>query len=196
MTDPRPPTERRPTRLAPLPFVVSVGVVSVTLSLSALTVSACVRSTTERSSATVSRRPRTSGSERSADAGVPTDAGAPTDATGDALTDTPVLEVLEGRASYYSDRFEGHSTASGEPYRARELTAASRDLPFGTLVRVVRVETGASVVVRINDRGPFGDRERILDLSRAAAEALDMTRIGVVDVRAEILERGDGRRTR
>ena len=67
-------------------------------------------------------------------------------------------------------------------------TAASRDLPFGTIVRVVRVDTGASVVVRVNDRGPFGDRRRILDLSRAAAERLDMIRAGVVTIRAEILE--------
>jgi len=112
-------------------------------------------------------------------------------------TDTrPALEVLEGRASYYADRFEGRSTASGEPYRARELTAASRDLPFGTVVRVVRVDTGASVVVRVNDRGPFGDERRILDLSRAAAEALDMIRAGVIEIRAEVLERGAGRRRR
>jgi rare lipoprotein A len=56
-------------------------------------------------------------------------------------------------------------------------------------VRVVRVDTGASVVVRVNDRGPFRDRRRILDLSRAAAEQLDMIRAGVIDIRAEILER-------
>lgn len=108
----------------------------------------------------------------------------------------PALEVLEGRASYYADRFHGRPTASGEPYDMRALTAASRDLPFGTIVRVVRVETGASVVVRVNDRGPFRDHARILDLSRAAAEALDMIRAGVIDVRAEVLERGDGRRWR
>lgn len=111
-------------------------------------------------------------------------------------SEAPVLEVHEGRASYYADRFEGRSTASGEPYRARELTAASRDLPFGTMVRVVRVDTGASVVVRVNDRGPFGDRSRILDLSRAAAEELDMVRAGVIEIRAEILSRGEGRRAR
>lgn len=107
----------------------------------------------------------------------------------------PVLETLEGRVSYYSDRLAGRSTASGEPYRLEEFTAASRDLPFGTLVRVVRLsragdEELGSVVVRVNDRGPFGDHRRILDLSRAAAEALDMVRAGVVPVRAEILRRG------
>lgn len=107
----------------------------------------------------------------------------------------PILETLSGRVSYYSDRLAGRSTASGEPYRLAEFTAASRDLPFGTLVRVVRLsragdEELGSVVVRVNDRGPFGDHSRILDLSRAAAEALDMVRAGVVPVRAEILRRG------
>jgi len=97
--------------------------------------------------------------------------------------------TLTGRASYYSDSLAGNSTASGEPYDPRAMTAASRDLPFGTRVRVTRVDTGATVEVRVNDRGPFGDRSRILDLSRAAAEQLGMIRAGVVDVRAEILSR-------
>ncbi len=83
----------------------------------------------------------------------------------------------------------GRRTANGDLYDPTALTAASRDLPFGTIVRVVRVDTGASVVVRVNDRGPFRDHRRILDLSRSAAEALDMIRAGVVDIRAEILER-------
>lgn len=100
-----------------------------------------------------------------------------------------VVEVREGRASYYSDSLAGNRTASGEPYDPNALTAASRDLAFGTRVRVIRPDTGASVTVRINDRGPFRDESRILDLSRAAAERLDMIREGVVDIRAEILER-------
>ncbi len=103
-----------------------------------------------------------------------------------------VVEVREGRASYYSDRLAGRATASGEPYNPRALTAASRDLPFGTRVRVHRLDaegrSRASVVVRVNDRGPFRDHSRILDLSRAAAEALDMIRAGVVPIRAEVLE--------
>jgi len=101
------------------------------------------------------------------------------------------LRVLRGRASYYADSLAGNRTASGERYDPRALTAASRDLPFGTMVRVVREDTGASVVVRVNDRGPFGDRRRILDLSRAAAEQLDMIRAGVISIRAEVLELGD-----
>lgn len=103
-----------------------------------------------------------------------------------------VAEVRVGRASYYSDRLAGRSTASGEPYDPRALTAASRDLPFGTRVRVHRLDaegrSRASVVVRVNDRGPFRDHSRILDLSRAAAEALDMIRAGVVPIRAEVFE--------
>lgn len=101
-----------------------------------------------------------------------------------------VLDVLEGRASYYADSLAGNSTASGEPYDPTELTAASRDLPFGSLVRVTRVGTDLSVVVRVNDRGPFRDHSRILDLSRAAAEELEMVRAGVVDIRAEVLRLG------
>lgn len=106
----------------------------------------------------------------------------------------PALDVVRGRASYYSDRLAGNRTASGDIYDPRALTAASRDLPFGTILRVVREDTGATVVVRINDRGPFGNRSRILDVSRAAAEALGMIRAGVVDVRAEVLERPSSRR--
>ncbi len=98
-----------------------------------------------------------------------------------------VGQRLRGRASYYSDRLAGRPTASGEPYDPHKMTAASRDLPLGTRLRVTRRDTGARVLVRVNDRGPFGDRRRILDLSRAAAERLGMIRRGVVPVTAEIL---------
>jgi rare lipoprotein A len=102
--------------------------------------------------------------------------------------DRRARRTMRGRASYYSDRFTGRSTANGDRYDPRQLTAASRTLPFGTIVRVTRVDTGASVIVRVNDRGPFRDHRRILDLSRAAAERLDMIRAGVIDIRAEVLE--------
>lgn len=119
------------------------------------------------------------------------DAGASVDAGRPSAPAERVVEVREGRASYYSDRLAGRSTASGEPYEPTALTAASRDLPFGTRVRVHRLDdegrSVASVVVRVNDRGPFRDHTRILDVSRAAAEALDMIRAGVVSIRAEIL---------
>ena len=94
-----------------------------------------------------------------------------------------------GAASYYSDKLAGRSTASGEPYDPRAFTAAHRSLPFGTVVRVLRSEPPGVVYVRINDRGPFV-RGRVLDLSRAAAEALQMVRAGVIPVRAEVVEYG------
>jgi rare lipoprotein A len=103
-------------------------------------------------------------------------------------TATP-LAVFSGEASYYSDKLAGRSTASGEPYDPRALTAAHRSLPFGTVVRVLRSAPPGAVYVRINDRGPFV-RGRVLDLSRAAAEALSMLRAGVIPVRAEVVEFG------
>lgn len=106
----------------------------------------------------------------------------------------PALAVQNGQASYYGESLAGHATASGEPYRPRAFTAASRQLPFGTVLRVIRKPRGPVVYVRVNDRGPFGDRARILDLSRAAAERLNMIRAGVVRVRAEVVAYGTPRR--
>lgn len=93
----------------------------------------------------------------------------------------------EGEASYYADKFEGRPTASGEPYRADQLTAAHRTLPFGTRVKVTNLSNDRSVVVRINDRGPHV-RRRIIDLSRAAAEELDFIRQGVAQVSIQVME--------
>jgi rare lipoprotein A len=101
----------------------------------------------------------------------------------------PVV-VLEGEATYYSDSFTGRPTTSGEPYDPARRTAASRDLPFGSIVRVTRRDNGAQVLVRVNDRGPFGKRQRILDLSRAAAADLGILKRGVAQVRAEVLVLG------
>ena len=98
----------------------------------------------------------------------------------------PGLDLLGGEASYYASGFEGRSTASGEPYRGRELTAAHRTLPFGTQVKVTNLANGRSVVVRINDRGPF-HRRRVIDLSRAAAERLGMVRRGRAPVEVQVL---------
>jgi len=98
-----------------------------------------------------------------------------------------VVGRFEGEASYYADSLVGHPTASGEPYRRELLTAAHPSLPFGTLVRVTRVDGEASVLCRINDRGPFGRRKRVLDLSRAAAEQLGLVQAGVARVRVEVL---------
>ncbi|UJR80605.1 Endolytic peptidoglycan transglycosylase RlpA [Sandaracinus amylolyticus] len=108
-----------------------------------------------------------------------------------AYSDRRALRSMVGAASYYHDSLAGRSTASGEPYDPTEYTAANRDLPFGTVLRIVRIDTGRSVIVRVNDRGPFGRRRRLLDLSRAAAEELGMIERGVVRVRAEVLELGE-----
>jgi rare lipoprotein A len=94
--------------------------------------------------------------------------------------------LAHGKASWYGGRFHGRRTASGERFDKRALTAAHRTLPFGTRVRVTNLATGKSVVVRINDRGPFG-QGRILDVSEAAARRLGMIRAGVVVVTVEVL---------
>ncbi len=88
----------------------------------------------------------------------------------------------EGVASWYGPGFDGRLTASGEVFFADSLTAAHPRLPFGTLLRVVNLDNGREIVVRINDRGPFVEG-RILDLSRAAARALGMEQAGVARVR-------------
>ena len=95
--------------------------------------------------------------------------------------------VQQGYASFYSDRLAGRPTASGEPYDPTALTAAHRTLPFGTRVAVQRVDTGARIEVRINDRGPYAGPQRVVDLSRAAAEAISMIRAGVVAVTLEVV---------
>jgi rare lipoprotein A len=102
----------------------------------------------------------------------------------------PAISTLEGEASYYSDKLTGHRTASGERYRPGALTAAHRNLPLGTVLRVTRSDGKRSVIVRINDRGPYGSDRRILDLSRAAFERLGTLRAGVLDVRAEVVAYG------
>jgi rare lipoprotein A len=97
---------------------------------------------------------------------------------------------LEGVASYYADEFNGRKTASGEPYDMNDLTAAHRTLPFGTKVKVTNLDTGRSVVVRINDRGPFKD-DRVIDLSLGAAKQLGLIDLGTGRVILQILEFGN-----
>ncbi|HEX4445372.1 MAG TPA: septal ring lytic transglycosylase RlpA family protein [Polyangiaceae bacterium] len=97
-------------------------------------------------------------------------------------------EVQVGYATWYGAALAGHRTASGERFDPSKMTAAHRTLPLGTWVEVTRIETGESVRVRITDRGPFGHKERIIDLSREAARELGMLKTGVAQVKVTILE--------
>lgn len=96
----------------------------------------------------------------------------------------------EGMASYYAEEFNGRKTSNGEVYDMNQMTAAHRTLPFNTRVRVVNELTGKSVIVRINDRGPFKD-DRIIDLSLAAAKTLELIGSGTAPVRLEIVSAPD-----
>lgn len=101
-----------------------------------------------------------------------------------------VIDVLEGSASWYGDKFHGRPTASGEIYDMHQMTAAHKKVKLGTWAIVTNLENGRSVKVKINDRGPFvGDR--ILDCSRACAEELGYIDRGVTNVRIELLASGD-----
>jgi len=94
----------------------------------------------------------------------------------------------EGLASYYGAHHHGNKTASGERFDQHALTAAHRSLAFGSRVQVTNLRNNKTVVVRINDRGPYSPK-RIIDLSQTAAEQLHMLRDGVVPVRIEQLSR-------
>ncbi len=102
---------------------------------------------------------------------------------------SPLPSPQDGLASVYGKHFNGRSTASGELYDSRALTAAHRTLPLGTEIKVTNLQNGKSVRVRINDRGPHV-RGRIVDLSSSAAAALGFS-TGVARVRVEILSRPD-----
>lgn len=92
----------------------------------------------------------------------------------------------EGKASFYADKFEGRTTASGERYSHKKATCAHLTLPFGTLVRITNLSNNASAVARVNDRGPFA-ANRIIDVSKSVAERLGFVSDGVVDVRIEAI---------
>ncbi len=104
------------------------------------------------------------------------------------LYDAKPVSVLTGKASYYYGRWIGHITANGEYYKASDVTAAHKSLPFNTMVRVTNLKNGKSVIVRINNRGPYV-KGRILDLSLVAAQRIEMTTAGVVPVKAEVLKK-------
>jgi rare lipoprotein A len=99
----------------------------------------------------------------------------------------PPANIQTGTASWYGPNFHGKKTSNKEIYDMHDLTAAHKSLPFGTYVVVTNLNNGKSVTVRINDRGPFV-KGRIIDLSFAAAKAIDMIGTGTAPVRLEILE--------
>lgn len=92
-----------------------------------------------------------------------------------------------GLASFYNDTFEGKTTANGEVYKRNKMTAAHRTLPFNTKIKVTNLTNRKSVIVRVNDRGPFV-KDRIVDLSKEAAVKLDFIDKGVTKVRLEVLK--------
>ncbi|UCC15726.1 MAG: septal ring lytic transglycosylase RlpA family protein [Gammaproteobacteria bacterium] len=99
--------------------------------------------------------------------------------------ETPT-DVQEGDASYYADSLHGNATASGEPYNKSAMTAAHRELPLGTKVRVTYRRTGRSVLVTINDRGPHAE-DRFIEVSGAAARELGMVEDGHGRVTVEVI---------
>ena len=99
---------------------------------------------------------------------------------------TPSITEEHGIASWYGPGFAGRLTANGEVFDPSQLTAAHKELPFNTLVTVHNLENGRSVVVRINDRGPYIGG-RIIDLSKSAAQAIDMIGPGTAKVTVQIL---------
>lgn len=104
-----------------------------------------------------------------------------------AVVSGAMAQITEvGVASFYADKFDGKTTASGETFSQKKLTAAHRTLPFGTVVRVTNLDNNISVDVTVNDRGPFVDK-RIIDLSKAAAEKLKFVAKGTASVKVEVI---------
>ncbi|MCB1157811.1 MAG: septal ring lytic transglycosylase RlpA family protein [Leptospiraceae bacterium] len=104
------------------------------------------------------------------------------------------LKIKEGYASYYNDKLHGRPTSSGEPYNKNDRTGAHLTLPFGTFLKVTNISNGMSTIVRINDRGPF-HKSRIVDVSKKAAEELDMIRAGKIKVRIEVVSKEEATST-
>ncbi len=103
--------------------------------------------------------------------------------------DFNVLEIKTGTASFYADQFDGKKTASGEVYDMNDYTAAHPSYPFNTIIKVTNLSNGKSVDVRINDRMP-NFKGRIIDLSLAAAEKIEMIKSGIQEVKLEVIKWG------
>jgi len=106
------------------------------------------------------------------------------------LTEPSEGNVFYGEASYYAEKFHGRETANGEIFDMHKISAAHKTLPFNTILQVTNLENQKSIVVRINDRGPY-KKGRVLDLSYQAAQEIDMVSSGVVKVKAKIVKLGD-----
>ena len=106
------------------------------------------------------------------------------------VSDKSDSDILYGESSYYADKFHGRKTANGEIFDMYTKTAAHKTLPFNTLLEVTNLENNQSVIVRVNDRGPFVGN-RILDLSFGAAREIDMISSGVVRVKIKIVKLGE-----
>jgi rare lipoprotein A len=120
-------------------------------------------------------------------------AAALTPGTSDATSSASVGSAQTGLASFYGPGFNGERTANGEVFDQRELVAAHRTLPLGTVVRVTNLANGRSVVLRVIDRGPYGRNHRkgcIIDVSKGAARRLRFVRQGLTPVRVQVLRVG------
>ena len=100
-------------------------------------------------------------------------------------------QVQEGKASYYSNKFQGRPMANGEPYRKGKMTAAHKTLPFGTKIKVTNQQNGKTVKVKVTDRGPHV-KGRIVDLSLKAAKRVDLVKTGVAPVKVKVIRMGNG----
>ena len=102
--------------------------------------------------------------------------------------DAPKIGYKEtGEASFYANKYQSRKTASGERFDQSAYTAAHKKLPLGTKIKITNIENGKSVIVRINDRGPFV-RGRIIDLSRSAFSSIGNTSAGVINVEIEVVD--------
>lgn len=164
--------------------VIRWGIIASVLAQSACTTPPVGDSSTAPETPMTGAAPRAPAKVPAPAAAIPPDSAplaVPPDTEANLLAGETPREFEQGKASWYGPRFNGRRTASGERYNMNELTAAHKTLPFGTVVRVRSLVNGKEVDVRITDRGPFS-RGRVIDLSRAAAEAIGMLGLGVKDV--------------
>lgn len=125
--------------------------------------------------------------ERARDPAAATETRKPSADSGRGGEPRQVGDLQRGMAAWYGGELHGRPTASGEPFDKDGLTAAHRTLPMGAMVRVTHVKSGRSVTVRINDRGPYGKRRRIIDVSEEAARQLGFLAAGISQVTVEVL---------